>query len=333
MKLPNKYGSITKLKGPRRRPYMVREGTTGRQRVIGYAATREEALEILAGYNKKPWDIDAAKLTFSELYALWLEKKAPKLGESNHRCLIAAYKHCKELYDMPYVSIRTYHMQDCIDSCSRSGSTKAFIKSLFYHLDNYAMEIDIISKRYSDMLDPLTVQRKQKVPFTDEEVARVWQHEGEPWVDSVLFLLYTGFRISEMFNLKVSDVDFENGTMTGGVKTAAGKNRIVPIHSKILHIVKARAAQTQSGYLFELDGQQLRHSTYYPRWGAVMQSLGMNHAPHECRHTLRSRLDSAGANKVCIDRIMGHASEGTGERIYTHKTIEELRLNLELVTD
>lgn len=333
MKLPNKYGSITKLKGARRRPYMVREGSTGRQRVIGYAATREEALEILASYNKKPWDIDAAKLTFKELYELWTDKKALKLGESNRANLAAAYKHCKELYDMPYASIRTYHMQDCIDSCTRGSGTKAAIRNLFSHLDNYAMEIDIISKRYSDMLDPLATQHKQKMPFTDEEVARVWQHEGEPWVDSVLFLLYTGFRISEMFNLKVSDVDFENETMTGGVKTAAGKNRIMPIHSKILHIVTARAAQTQSGYLFELDGQQLRPSMYYPKWDAVMQSLGMKHTPHECRHTLRSRLDSAGANKVCIDRIMGHASEGTGERVYTHKTIEELRTNLELVTD
>lgn len=51
----------------------------------------------------------------------------------------------------------------------------------------------------------------------------------------------------------------------------------------------------------------------------------MEHIPHECRHTFRSRMDSAGANKVCIDRIMGHKSEGVGERIYTHKTIQELK--------
>lgn len=65
----------------------------------------------------------------------------------------------------------------------------------------------------------------------------------------------------------------------------------------------------------------------------IMQQLQMQHTPHECRHTFRSRLDSAGANKVCIDRIMGHKSKGTGERVYTHKNIEELKMNIELITN
>lgn len=68
-------------------------------------------------------------------------------------------------------------------------------------------------------------------------------------------------------------------------------------------------------------------------WNELMNTLNMDHTPHECRHTFRSRLDSAGANKVCIDRLMGHKSKGTGERVYTHKNIEELRLNIELITN
>lgn len=62
-----------------------------------------------------------------------------------------------------------------------------------------------------------------------------------------------------------------------------------------------------------------------------MEINQMNHTPHECRHTFRSRLDSAGANKVCIDRIMGHSSGNTGERVYTHKTLEELKEAIELI--
>lgn len=44
-------------------------------------------------------------------------------------------------------------------------------------------------------------------------------------------------------------------------------------------------------------------------------------------------LIQRGANKVCIDRLMGHKSKGTGERVYTHKNIEELRLNIELIAN
>ena len=44
-------------------------------------------------------------------------------------------------------------------------------------------------------------------------------------------------------------------------------------------------------------------------------------------------LDSAGANKACIDRIMGHKLKGMGEWVYTQKNIAELRLNIELITN
>lgn len=55
-----------------------------------------------------------------------------------------------------------------------------------------------------------------------------------------------------MLNLKVYDVDLCNDTMTGGVKTKAGKNRIVPIHTKIKYIIQNRMACSQSGYLFKI---------------------------------------------------------------------------------
>ena len=136
-----------------------------------------------------------------------------------------------------------------------------------------------------------------------------------------------------MIELKVSTIDFEVGTMQGGTKTAAGKNRLVPIHSKIQSIVQKRVEQSKSGYLFEYNGKKLNQTQYRALWAEIMGKLEMRHTPHECRRTFRSRLDSAGANKVCIDRIMGHKSKGTGERVYTHKNIEELKLNIELITN
>ena len=48
-------------------------------------------------------------------------------------------------------------------------------------------------------------------------------------------------------------------------------------------------------------------------------------------HTFRSCLDSAGENKVCIDRIIGHKSSDVGERVYTHKTIQELKNTIALL--
>ena len=333
MKNPNRYGSVTKLSGNRRKPWIVREGKSGQQKPIGYTATREEGLILLASYNNNPWDIDSDKITLDELYNLWLEKRAIKLGKANRDSLKSAYKHCAKLGSMRYNQIKSYQMQDTIDDCGKGYSTQGAIKNLWGHLDRFAMELDIIQKQCSDLLTSAPIPETTKEVFTDEEVNRVWENQNLPWADSVLFFLYTGFRISEMMNLKIENVDLEAKTITGGTKTAAGKNRIVPIHSKIQPIVKRRFEQSKSGYLFEYKGKKLNERYYRDFWETLMQTLQMNHTPHECRHTLRSRLDSAGANKVCIDRIMGHKSKGTGERVYTHKNIEELRLNIELVTN
>ena len=117
MKNPNHYGTVTKLSGNRRKPYIVKEGVSGKQKIIGYAATREEGLIMLANFNNNPWDIEADKITFQELYELWLEKRAVKLGVANRNSLKAAYKHCTVLNKLKYKQIKSYQMQDCIDSC------------------------------------------------------------------------------------------------------------------------------------------------------------------------------------------------------------------------
>lgn len=333
MKNPNGYGTVTKLSGNRRKPWIVKEGISGRQKPIGYTATKEEGMILLAQYNNDPWDIEADKITLQELFDLWEEKRAVKLGTSNRSSLKSAYKHCSKLGKVKYKQIKSYQMQDCIDSCGCGYSTQGAIKNLWGHLDRFALELDIISKRCSDLLTSDPIPETTKEIFTDEEVSRLWENQNFPWVDSILFFLYTGFRISEMIDLRTETVNLQEWTLTGGTKTAAGKNRLIPIHSKIQSIVQKRFEQSKSGYLFEYNGKKLNQTQYREFWAAIMEALKMDHTPHECRHTFRSRLDSAGANKVCIDRLMGHKSKGTGERVYTHKNIEELRLNIELITN
>lgn len=332
MKNPNGFGTVVKLSGNRRRPYAVREGKTGKQRTIGYAETKEQGLIMLAKYNKNPWDIDAASITFAGIFEEWQKRKGEKMNIRTFRSMKSAYGHCTALYNMKYKSLRAVHFQSVIDQCPKGYGTKNSIKTLFYHLDRMAFEMDVIDKMYSQMVESEPIPESTKKTFSDEEITALWSNESLEGVDAVLFMLYTGFRIGEFVSIRVEDVDMETGVITGGNKTKAGKNRVVPIHPYIRHIVENRMNASQSGYLFEMWGRQIIPNSYRKHWIKLMDALGMEHTPHECRHTFRSMMDSAGANPICIDKIMGHRSPGVGERIYTHKTIEELKLNIELIT-
>ena len=336
MKNPNGYGTVAKLSGNRRNPYVVRKTRGFNEKghpiyeVIGYFPTREAGMIALAAFNNEPWDVDKAKTTFEELFELWKEKKAAKLGKSNQASLFSAYHHCKPLHKMKYKSVKSFHMQDCIDSCNKSYSTQGAIKNLLRHLDRFALELDIVTRCYSDLLTSEPIPDTNKTPFTDEAISAIWGIEGMPWVDSIIAFLYTGFRISELLDLRTSNVNLAEGTIQGGTKTRAGKDRIVPIHPKILPLIQKRV-EGGGDYLFGEGGKKISSGTYYKYWNEIMEALNLIHTPHECRHTFRSRLDSAGANKRCIDLIMGHKSKDVGERVYTHKTIKELKEAIELL--
>jgi len=337
MKNKNGFGSVVKLRGNRRNPYVVRKtvGYDDRKypiyNIIGYYPTWEAGMIALAAYNNDPYDVDSHRITVNELYELWEEKKLPKLGKSNQRSMKSAFNHCSPLLNLKYKEVRSFHMQDIIDNCGKGYSTQGAIKNLFGHLDNFAFEMDIINKRYSELIHAEPIPETSKKPFKDDEVKRIWKLRDEPWVDSVLLFLYSGWRISELLGLKRSDVDIEAGTMTGGVKTKSGKGRVVPIHSKVFDMVKRRYDEGHE-YLFAHNGSKTSTSQYYTFWNAIMEKANINHTVHEARHTFRSRLDSVGANSVAINKIMGHAGKDTGERVYTHKSIDELKTAIEMIT-
>jgi len=350
MRNPNGYGSVTRLSGNRSKPFWVKKTVGWNDKgypiyiTIGYTETREEGNILLAQYNKEPWDIDKAKITLNDLFELWKEKKMPKLSISNQKALRVAYRYCKPLSNMKYKDIKVYHMQDTIDSCGRGYSTQGGIKSLWVHLDNFAFELDIINRCYSKLLTVAPVPETKRSNFTKEEIEAVWKlydryKYGEDfgdlpieWVDTILIFIYSGFRISELLGMKTADVDLAEKTFKGGTKSAAGKDRIVPIHSLIYEIVKERVEQGNKYLLAYNSDSKIPIPYYYDWWKRLTEYLGIKKTPHECRHTFETMLDSAGANRKCIDLMMGHKSKDVGERVYTHKTIDELRSAIELVT-
>ena len=121
-------------------------------------------------------------------------------------------------------------MQETIDFCGKGYSTQAAIKNLWGHLDRFALELDVITRCYSDLLTSDPVPPTTRDRFSEKEIQLLWQHQAEPWVDTVLIFIYSGWRISELLAIKKTAVDLQAGTMTGGTKTKAGKNRVVPIH-------------------------------------------------------------------------------------------------------
>lgn len=340
MRLPNGYGSVTKLSGHRRKPFMIKK-TVGFNdkgqpiiKIIGYAETRELGLQMLAKYNHNPYDVDVAKITLKELYERFCEStEYNSKSEGTHKHFAASFNHCAPLHDTPYREIKKLQMQSIVDEAGNFGPRNS-VKNLFYNLDRYASSLDIIDKQYSSLIilkhEGNLHQRK---PFTREEIDKLWEHSDNLWAKHWLCLIYSGFRISEYFSLNVKNIDLEKMTFQAGVKTTAGKNRIVPIHHRIQPLVIELLEQSQDGNLAigTYDKIQTTNSLRL-NLTKYLKKIGIKkHVVHEARHTFRSMLDNANANVTSINRLMGHSSGNVGQDVYTHKTLEQLRETIELL--
>ena len=340
MKNPNGYGCVFKLSGKRRKPFGVRitAGWTdeGKQlfRNLGYCKTRPEAMIALAEYNKNPYSMEASTVTFAEIFGKWSEYKYSKTSRSSINGYNAAYKISAEIHDMKFVEIKKSHLQSVIDQCERGHGTLKKVKVLFNQLYKHALENDIVMKDYSKFVEVgHNESESTRKPFTDEEIQLLFNNvAGMDFIDTVLIMIYTGLRIGELLLIKTANVNIGNRTMKGGLKTEAGKNRIIPINKKILPFVAKRQSEGHEFLVVNFENKKMSYWNYYDeKFKVIMEHLGLNHKPHDCRHTFATLMDNAGANKVSTERIIGHASKDITDKVYTHKDIEELMKAIDLI--
>lgn len=235
---------------------------------------------------------------------------------------------------MKIKDIKARHLQEAIDSCSKGQATKKKIKFLFGQMFAYAMQNDIITKDYSEFVDiGKASEESKREPFSNKEIELLWKHIDDiEFIDTILIMIYSGFRIGELLELETKNIDLVNMTMTGGLKTEAGKNRLVPIHPKIFPLIEKRYNKDNQYLIINFKGKKMKYDNYYKeKFIPIMEQLNMEHRPHDCRHTFATLLSNANANATAIKKMIGHESYATTEKIYTHKDIEELRKNVELI--
>lgn len=341
MRLPNSYGSIVKLSGKRRRPFAVRITTgwtdEGRQiqKYLSYHERRSDAMAALAEYNQAPYDLNDHKITFAELYDKWAAATYEDGNVPN--CYKAAYKRTSNLYNMPFVDIRKRHIQGEVDACDMSYSTKKNIKTLCNKLCNYALDMELVTLNVATNVElPPAEDSEIHNPFTKEELAILWQHTDEIGARYALILSYTGFRPTEFCKVLTKDVHLEERYMMGGLKTAAGRNRAVPIAEKIYPFIAAMY-NPENEYL-AIDPWDGRPIKSYDRFrehiwnkSAIIRTLPSEHLPGDGRHTCASLLDNAEVGLKTTQLILGHRSANITHRVYTHKTIEELVAAINLI--
>ena len=153
--------------------------------------------------------------------------------------------------------------------------------------------------------------------FSDLELQTLWQNTDDSEVQLILIMCYSGWRIGEVLKLTTN---LEERYFQGGIKTAAGKDRIVPIHPAIYEFAKNKVL-TQNGKLCIYSQTQHRNALFYP----TLERLGIvgdpKHTPHDCRHTFSALCEKYGVRENDRKRMLGHSfGNDVTNAVYGHRT-------------
>ena len=347
MKLPNGYGTVYKLSGNRRNPWIARktirweynEETKKSKQIcqsIGYYPTRAKALQALAEYNQSPYDLEMSQATFSEIYELWAKdayKTGSKSKENNYK---SAYKKCEPLYDKKMIELRPAILQDLLDNIPDATYDKTSrVKKLLNQLYKFCIQKDYLRHNFAENLEiKIKCTRDERKPFTSDEIKFLWNNINQnEFIKVVLMLIYSGVRVNELLNLKKTDVNLsEQVFFVKKSKTESGI-RTVPIATKVLPFWRSYMDSESDYVITTMNGEPFSYSNFNKHyWTPLMENLGLSHTIHEARHTCITQLIQNGAEMTIVKHIVGHKSVmNLTERVYTHVENKKLVETIDLI--
>lgn len=306
---------------------------------------------------------EAKMLTKEEMQ---LEKKyhiRPKNKPfGRHYChgMITAFHNSTALHDRVYKELRASDFNKHLKESKKGSESQRQMVNLFMNLDKFALEEDIIEKGYAQFITTITCNKKEikkakdkKVEkerlFTYEQINYLWnfetrsrglkehsKKERELFIrDFWLMLLYSGCRADELLSVYTANIFLDDDYFIGGLKTEAGINREIPIHSAVKHLWEKYYNPDNEFLFMQPNGNKMDYDYYFYHFQNNFEKLHpevSDHTAHDARHMLRNELRKLGIKDIIINSIIGHSNDDVGEDIYSHVSIEEKQEALKMVT-
>lgn len=356
LKRENGSGSIYRRSDRKTRPWIAMTPKT--QQVIGHYATAQQAKDALDEYRRNP--TDRLNITVQELHDEWEPLGYKDKSKQLKDCYNAAWGKLKPIYSLKFRELRTAQMQQIIEvwqkerplldetgkPVSKDGvpqvikpqsySSLSKIKILLGLLYQYAMQNDIVNKNYAEFLVLPKKEIGVKDCFNELELKKIENAVGKvSFADCIYFMCYTGLRITEFLTLNKFSVHEKNGVcaLYGGIKTDAGKNKVVPVHHKIKPILDEWLAKGGQTVFCRPDGtpyssRNFREYCYLP----ALENIGVRKLnPHATRRTFATMMSGANVREEDFIAMMGHADYSVDIENYIFQSAEKLQKSIEKI--
>ena len=242
-----------------------------------------------------------------------------------------------QLSSLSHIYIRTWLASLKDEGLSERSINRKIssLKSFF----KYNLKREVITQ--NPMVKVIAPKNQKRLPvfIRDKEINTLLQHVEFPnnWSGKTERLLlnvfyHTGMRLSELINLKKSQINFANHSLK--VLGKGNKERIIPISPELAASIKAYTNDSDTYYpdfpkdflLHDEKGKQLRPRKVYTIVNKYLSlvTTAEKRSPHILRHSFATHMMNNGADLNAVKELLGHTSLAATQ-VYTHNTIEKLK--------
>ena len=325
MKNPNGYGTVYKLSGNRRRPYVaqvtagyeVSDGRCIQKRMnIGYYGTRKEAMMALASYSGVPKD-EKAIYTVRDVVEMWKPLAYSKVKESSQKMYNSAINNLDGIMDTKLTEFTKPLLQNYIIRKKLSPSAVERIKVVLIGSLNLAKDNQFTSADFDFVHRIESFEKEKKLTRTiidRSDIKKMWKDYEWNTLDAyTLCLLHTGLRISEFLSLTMDDYK-DSYIVVKEAKTDAGI-REVPLCSQICPVFDFLIKSGE----FPACKKKSQIRAKYKEVHEYLDKMG--YLPHNTRHTFVTRSLELGIPERIVKSVVGHKA-GDITSVYNHIFID-----------
>ena len=266
----------------------------------------------------------------SFLDSLYIEKGLSKNTVSSYKNDISSFLSWLNKKQINYQQVSGKNINEFISKLFNSGLKSSSINrkiSSIKHFYLFLSKKKIIKYSPADEIETPKQEKYLPISMSEDEVERLLSSPNSNRIierrdKAMIEILYaTGMRISELVNLKLTDVDFNRSVLK--VFGKGSKERLVPYGEKAAEALdiylRDRKRSDSKNVFLSNRGSQITRGAFWQRIKIYIkrENLKSSISPHTLRHAFATHLLNRGADLRSVQILLGHSDLSTTQ-IYTH---------------
>ena len=266
----------------------------------------------------------------SFLDSLYIEKGLSKNTVSSYKNDISSFLSWLNKKQINYQQVSGKNINEFISNLFNSGLKSSSINrkiSSIKHFYLFLSKKKIIKYSPADEIETPKQEKYLPISMSEDEVEKLLSSPNSNRIierrdKAMIEILYaTGMRISELVNLKLTDVDFNRSVLK--VFGKGSKERLVPYGEKAAEALdiylRDRKRSDSKNVFLSNRGSQITRGAFWQRIKIYIkrENLKSSISPHTLRHAFATHLLNRGADLRSVQILLGHSDLSTTQ-IYTH---------------